>query len=296
MSDVQEPLRRDAMSKIAQRSSEQSCTSLPGWGLLSNERMSKYARQAPLSAEHQARKDLLLRMAQARGITNLSRVAQLAGVAHQYLDRWLTSKGGHAEKAATVAEVLGVSLDQMNVIRTGLLQDARALVEALEAGRAPAEGDMRVPVRLGAALPVRYQVQAGAWLEVDDMMQARIKGPPVAADERFPVNAQWLEMVRGDSVDLYFPEGSFVHVVDAIEIGYVARDEDFVVVDRKREQGGLAERSLKQIAKKGRKIELWPRSRNPKWQSPLNYADRSGDETTVEIAALVLGGYLPVRR
>ncbi|HYD87141.1 MAG TPA: hypothetical protein VEA80_06690 [Vitreimonas sp.] len=153
----------------------------------------------------------------------------------------------------------------------------------------------RAPVRSGPLLPVRYVVQAGAWIEVDDLAQERLVSPPVTADPGFPPDAQWLELVRGDSADLYYPEGVFVHVVDAVAIGYAPRHDDFVVVERKREQGGLIERSLKQIFKKGRKVELWPRSRNPKWKAPLDFSD-SAEEDLIEIAALVLGGYLPARR
>lgn len=154
----------------------------------------------------------------------------------------------------------------------------------------------RLLVASGASLHVRHVVQAGAWLEVDESARERIVAPPVSADPAYPAEAQWLELVRGDSVDLFYPEGAFVHVVGAVEIGYAPRDEDFVVVERAREQGGLIERSIKQVEKRGRKIELWPRSRNPKWQQPLNLSDGGDDSTVVEIAALVLGAYLPARR
>lgn len=156
--------------------------------------------------------------------------------------------------------------------------------------------DLKIQVTNGIGLHVRHVVQAGAWLEVDEAARERIVAPPVSADPSFPAEAQWLELVRGDSVDLYYPEGAFVHVVGAVEIGYSPRKEDFVVIERQREQGGLIERSIKQIEIRGRKIELWPRSRNPKWKSPLNLSDSADEGTVVEIAALVLGAYLPARR
>lgn len=255
-----------------------------------------YADKVSAVAMHGMRRALLERVARYRGHESLTAVARAADVAHQYVDRWLSSQGGQAGKAEKVAAVLGLTLTEMNLIRTGELREATEFVESVERGERIEVTDMRLPVSNGIALPVRFAVQAGAWLEVDDMAQARIKSPPVSTDERFPARAQWLELVRGDSVDLFYPEGSFVHVVDAIEIGYAPRDEDFVVVERKRQQGGLIERSLKQVAKKGRKYELWPRSRNPKWNAPLNVADGNDDDTTIEIAALVLGGYLPARR
>jgi len=188
-----------------------------------------------------------------------------------------------ADSLLGLSTLVGRSMDEV----------AEALGIPMPSGGA---GAFRMPVGGGSALPVRYVVQAGAWLEVDEAAQARIASPPVSADPSYPREAQWLELVRGDSVDLFYPEGSFVHVVDAVAIGYAPRNEDFVVVERKRQQGGLIERSLKQIAVARRKIELWPRSRNPKWKAPLDLKPESEDDTIVEIAALVLGGYLPARR
>lgn len=186
--------------------------------------------------------------------------------------------------------------DSLQALASALGRSMEEVADALELPQQPRNTEMRwTPIWPGAELPVRYAVQAGAWLEVDEAAQARIPSPPVTADPRFPRDAQWLELVRGDSADLFFPEGSFVHVVDAITIGYAPRHEDFVVVERKREQGGLIERSLKQIALVRRKVELWPRSRNPKWKAPLDLFAESEDDT-IEIAALVLGGYLPARR
>ena len=161
---------------------------------------------------------------------------------------------------------------------------------------APAQSS-RARVQVGPVLPARYAVQAGAWIERDDLVQAAPKGPPVSADPSYPPDAQWLELVRGDSMDLFYPEGSWVHVVDAIAIGYTARNEDFVTIERKRQQGGLIERSLKQIEmRRGGKVELWPRSRNPRWNGPLPLGAPMDDDDEVRIAALVIGGYLPARR
>lgn len=204
-----------------------------------------------------------------------------------------------ADTLQALAGELGVS---METVSAALELPTSTPGGASEGARAPFDAKLpdavpgRAPVRSGPLLPVRFTVQAGAFFEVDSMAQARVTSPPVTAHPDFPRDAQWLEQVRGDSVDLFYPEGSFVHVVDAIAIGYAPRHEDFVVVERKREQGGLIERSLKQIAIARRKVELWPRSRNPKFQEPLNFRDSGDDDTTVEIAALVLGGYLPARR
>jgi len=218
------------------------------------------------------------------GIESEEELSRRAGLGESYVRQWLNGKSGEprAAKLGQIAAVLNVTLTE--------------LLTPYEGGGAGAVG--RIPVRPATTglLPVRFAVQAGAWIERDELSQALPPGPPVTADARYPSEAQWLELVRGDSMDLYYPEGAWVHVVDAIAIGYLARDEDFVTIERKREQGGLVERSLKQIALRRGKIELWPRSKNPRWNGPLPLGAPKDEDDEVRIAALVIGGYLPVRR
>lgn len=120
---------------------------------------------------------------------------------------------------------------------------------------------------------------------------------PVAPDSRYSQWPQWLEAVEGDSIDLLIKPGSFAHVVDAIEMGYAARDGDLVVVERRRDGGSLCERTIKQVAIVGRSIELWPRSTNPKWQTPiiLRAGVRPAEDIEVEIVGLVVGAYSSFR-
>lgn len=147
-------------------------------------------------------------------------------------------------------------------------------------------------------LPVKYRVRAGAWVEMDVAAQEYpAAAQPVAPDSRYSQWPQWLEEVQGDSIDLLIKPGSFAHVVDAIEMGYSARDGDLVVVERRRDGGALRERTIKQVAIAGRRIELWPRSSNPQWSSPLAISSgaRLDDGMEVEIVGLVVGAYSSFR-
>lgn len=209
---------------------------------------------------------------------NPTSIAVAAGLNPHYVRQWLSGRVRNpgTRRLQRIADIVGVTIDELTTPSDAV--------------------PPRTPLHTRAVLPVRYIVQAGAWHEVDDMAQERLKSPPVGADPSYPPEWQWLELVRGDSMDMFYPEGSWVHVVDAVALGYAPRHEDFVTVERRRQQGGLIERSLKQIAKKGRKVELWPRSRNPKWSAALELGDTRDDDTVVEIAALVIGGYLPARR
>lgn len=157
--------------------------------------------------------------------------------------------------------------------------------------RRPAEAQI-VPL----FLPVRYRVQAGHYIEVD-LASQDFPSPPraVRPDPQYGEWPQWLELVVGDSVNKEIPEGHFAHVVDAIEMGYAPTQGDFVVVERRREQGRLRERSIKQVEiKPDGAIELWPRSHNPDWNKPL-VLSHPEEGVEVEIVGLVIGAYRGMR-
>lgn len=150
----------------------------------------------------------------------------------------------------------------------------------------------RVTPRL---LPVRYRVQAGLWYEVDSASQSFLGEHPVAPDPRFDQHPQWLEEVVGDSINLKISEGAFAHVIDAISMGYAARAGDLVVVERRLRGGQIKERTIKQVAiGPGGETELWPRSSNPKWNTPTLIANGDEEEMEVEIVGLVVGAYQPL--
>jgi SOS-response transcriptional repressor LexA len=144
-------------------------------------------------------------------------------------------------------------------------------------------------------LPVRHRVQAGHWIEVDCAEQD-FPAPPKAVrpDPDYGEWPQWLELVVGDSVDKEIPPGHFAHVVDIIEMGYAVQDGDFVVVERRRDQGRLRERSIKRVTFVDGRIELWPYSHNPSWDRPLELA-APGEGVEVEIVGLVIGAYRGMR-
>jgi transcriptional regulator with XRE-family HTH domain len=160
------------------------------------------------------------------------------------------------------------------------------LGESSEVGLAP-----KIPLPAFKRLPVRYRVEAGPWREVEDVQEFYGEFEvPVAA--RFANFAQWLEEVVGDSMDKLILPGRFVHVVDAVEMGYQPADQDIVVIERKR--GALRERTLKQVEVTGRKILLWPRSSNPKFQEPIDVSQgfhETSDDCDVCIVGLVVADF-----
>lgn len=135
-------------------------------------------------------------------------------------------------------------------------------------------------------LIIRYRVEAGLWREFEETDEP-IGESEVPEDPRFAGVKQWLELVSGDSMDLLIPSGAMVHVVDAIELGYAPTGGHIVVVERRR--GQSRERTLKQIERTKSKVLLWPRSKNPKWQEPLQLVEGlSEEDVEVQIVGLVV--------
>lgn len=156
-------------------------------------------------------------------------------------------------------------------------------------------------------LHVRHRARAGHWYEIETE-EPPVQGSfAVAPDPRFSRWPQWLEQVEGDSANKKIPAGHYAHVVDAIEMGYAPRHDDWVIVERRRDQGATRERSIKQVViRPDGAVELWPRSTNPKWSQPLRLntgharivsvggvTPESGEEIEVEIVGLVIGAYDP---
>lgn len=184
---------------------------------------------------------------------------------------------------AKLATALGVTVDDLLEERDRLKadQDPSRTVRIRRQATAPEF----------AMLPIREPVQAGAWLAVDDLSQVEPITYPAARDSRYPVADQWLAPVLGDSVNqLGIFEGDLVHLVDVIDIGYAARTNDIVQVERFRFGGGMRELTLKQVEVTPDGILLWPRSSNPRWREPIELRDGVGDgeEIEVRVRALVI--------
>lgn len=144
-------------------------------------------------------------------------------------------------------------------------------------------------------LPIRHVVQAGNWIEEDEAVQAPRFGPVLVQDPKYRAS-QWLEEVRGDSMDQIAPEGSLVQVADWADLGLEPKSGQIVVVQRTRLGGALRERSLKVVHRIGDEIELRPKSSNPRWRAPLVLVNDGEDidDISVGIAGLVIWVHRPI--
>jgi transcriptional regulator with XRE-family HTH domain len=203
-------------------------------------------------------------------------VARIVGANQSTVSKWERgTQEPHHRFFPALAEFLGIPRSEFIV---------------MEPPQEPAVGYWLTTRLVGA-------VQAGEWIEAVEW--------PVDEQERFvfpcsrdvaKFKAQAFE-VRGDSMDLVYPEGTIVIAVSTIATGLRPQYGDRVIVTRRNDHGEY-EVTIKEYRiitdnpKRPRAL-LFPRSSNPQWQDPLP-ADDPHMETTVTGIVVAAAVYEPV--
>lgn len=87
----------------------------------------------------------------------------------------------------------------------------------------------------GLYLPVTGEVAAGQWRDHDATIDYPVYDPvPVPTDPRWPKDAQFALITRGTSINRQARDGDYLACVDARATRYQARDEELVIVERRR--------------------------------------------------------------
>lgn len=142
-------------------------------------------------------------------------------------------------------------------------------------------------------VPVRGQAAAGRWMEFDETttVYKDIPAVPTGYDGR-----QFAVQVVGTSMDkLRICDGDYVICVPFWTNVKAPDTGDIVVVERRR--GPTFERTIKQAVVKADCIELWPRSTDPRFQTPIVIDPAGwleGDGTEVELVGLVIAIHVPL--
>lgn len=180
--------------------------------------------------------------------------------------------------------VLSTYADAFNVSLNWLLTGVGSSGEKVEIQSQGDSGD-------AFSLPVLGAVQGGAFMEAVPSSENDNEHMPVARDKRYDGFDQYLLKVRGPSMNKEFPEGSYAHCV---HIDYHPDERlpdsgSFVIVERRK--AGLVEVTIKEfIQTSAGRFELWPRSHDPAWQTPV-ILDGNPDLDEIKIVALVVGSY-----
>lgn len=138
-------------------------------------------------------------------------------------------------------------------------------------------------------LPILGNIQAGAWLEIDESVQTEPVFFTAVADRRYPHAPQWLREVRGDSMNARgIVPGDLAHLVDLMAAGINLNTGMVVEVTRSRNGGSEREITLKEVEISDTGISLWPRSTNPRWKEPIVLDDGQSGEIEVQITGLLI--------
>lgn len=136
-------------------------------------------------------------------------------------------------------------------------------------------------------IPILGEVAAGYWREpVQTSYDEELPALQIGIEGYQGIELYALQVV-GPSMNLIFPEGRWVIVAPADDVGL--REDDVVVVRRSR--SGLFETTLKQIALLEDRIVLWPRSTHKDFQEPLFIEPQDHDQDAPEIIGVVVADY-----
>lgn len=145
-------------------------------------------------------------------------------------------------------------------------------------------------------MPLRYETGGGGWVSQDFYSHEPLGYVDVAPVKAYAHYPQWLERLKGPSINEIVPDGALLQVVDAIAMRYVPRHNDLVIVERTRDGGHERERTAKQVYLKPGTIELWPRSSDERYRSPILLNDHPEDDTvTVAIVGYIARAIIEIQ-
>lgn len=154
---------------------------------------------------------------------------------------------------------------------------------------------------------IRGEVQAGKWHAASEWPQQDWIPLAIPIPEKYKDFPWYALYVRGDSMNLVFPEGTVIIVVNFSDLGRNPESGECVVAIRRDPLTETFEATVKivQIRNDGR-VFLWPRSDNPDFLKPIilphmtreyqyNGLDGDGSSTPdLLMQGLVIGSYRSV--
>lgn len=144
-------------------------------------------------------------------------------------------------------------------------------------------------------VPLAGTIQAGVWHDTGLFSQDLTpEFLMIAPDERYPGIKRWAFRVRGDSMDLLYPDGTIVVAISFFDLCRAPKTGDKVIAIRK--MNGMEEATLKEIEiLEDGSVALWPRSSNPRFSQAIIITDSQdlelpddGCHTDYRIEALVI--------
>lgn len=178
------------------------------------------------------------------------------------------------------------------------IETVAALAEALEMEPEYLAFNRRSGSRPSAgALPIKGEVAAGLWLEIDGVDEPEFEDLAVPFHPNFPQDAQYGLIVRGTSINRVAQPGDVLQCLDQGIAGIEITDDDLVIVERRRAQAGQKEVTAKRFRRRGKVIELAPDSTDKRWAEPIVLDPvKAHDGEEIAIIAVVIGIYKPLKK
>lgn len=184
------------------------------------------------------------------------------------------SKNPEASKLARIAAVLGCTADDLL-----------------------GTGSSVLPVHT-TQIEVRGDVQAGVWRDAMEWPVADWYAITVPLDSAYAGLHRYGLLVKGDSMDRVFPDGSIVVVINFTDLGRMPQTGEIVVAVQRSKTSDDFEATVKaaQVLDTG-EIILWPQSTNPDFAMPVRVPvwgnEHDAGMPDVFIHALVVASYRP---
>ncbi|QQX91313.1 LexA family transcriptional regulator [Gluconobacter sphaericus] len=147
-------------------------------------------------------------------------------------------------------------------------------------------------------IEVRGDVQAGVWRDAMEWPRADWYAITVPLDAAYAGLHRYGLLVKGDSMNKVFPDGSIVVVINLVDLGRMPMTGEIVVAVQRSKVSDDFEATVKavQVLESGEMI-LWPQSTNPDFATPVRVPPIRGDHDAgmpdVFIQALVVASYRP---
>lgn len=140
---------------------------------------------------------------------------------------------------------------------------------------------------IAGSVRVMGKVAANSWIDVDSMDFSYDDQKDIPSVGGYPPDWQFALIVEGKCLNKIANDGDILVCLDVIKAGSEARPGDLVIVERRRFDGQMVERTAKRLRRSAKGLELWPESKEPEHQDPIVLYEPDED-IDVRIMAVVL--------
>lgn len=118
-------------------------------------------------------------------------------------------------------------------------------------------------------IQVRGKVAANTWMDVEAMDFTYEDIEEVPSLSGYPPAWQFGLKVDGNCLNKVANNGDILVCLDTIASGEDIKENDLVIVERRKYDGQMVQRTAKRVRRTAKGFELWPESTDPSHQDPI---------------------------